>query len=85
MRAGPALLILLFCAGCAWSQKPVAQNNAPPPTASPAPAPVAEATPPKFECSDGTISVSQAGCLINMAHARLPPAEAGERTPDLAH
>jgi hypothetical protein len=23
-------------------------------------------------------------CLINMAHTRLPPGEAGERTPDLA-
>jgi hypothetical protein len=78
------------CAGCAaWSQKPVAQSAAQAPaanqvaTAAP-PAPAADAT-PRFECSDGTISVSQTGCLINMAHARLPPGEAGERTPEPDH
>jgi hypothetical protein len=91
MRTGPALLMLLCsavsCAGCAWSQKPAAQVGAPQQVAAappPAPAPAADAT-PRFECSDGTISVSQTGCLINMAHARLPPGEAGERTPDPAH
>jgi len=95
MRTGPALLTVLpwaaACAGCAWSQKPVAQPVAQVPAANqiagaaqPALAPTADAT-PRFECSDGTISVSQTGCLINMAHARLPPGEAGERTPEPAH
>ena len=97
MRTGPALLIVLplavfwavTCAGCAaWSQKPVAQSATQAPTANQVaaatpPAPTADAT-PRFECSDGTISVSQTGCLINMAHARLPPGEAGERTPEPA-
>ena len=79
MRNAPARLILLAsamsCAGCAsWSHKPVAQAPAPNQVAVAAPpsAPTADAT-PRFECSDGTISVSQTGCLINMAHARLPP------------
>jgi hypothetical protein len=95
MRTTPALLILLAsamsCAGCAsWSQKPVAQASATPAVNQvavappPAPAPTADAT-PRFECSDGTISVSQTGCLINMAHARLPPGEASDRTPEAAH
>ena len=95
MRTGPALLIVLpwtvtwalSCAGCAWSPKPVAQAPAAQQVAAtppPAPAPAADAT-PRFECSDGTISVSQTGCLLNMAHARLPPGEAGERTPEPAH
>jgi hypothetical protein len=94
MRTGPALLILLSgaasCAGCAgWSQKPVAQATTQAPAANQVatavpPAPAADAT-PRFECSDGTISVSQTGCLINMAHARLPSGEAGERTPEPAH
>jgi hypothetical protein len=99
MRTGPALLIVLpwiatWAAGCAWSQKPVAQMAQVPapnqavaaaaPAPAPAAAPAADAT-PRFECSDGTISVSQTGCLLNMAHARLPPGEAGERTPEPAH
>jgi hypothetical protein len=94
MRTVPALLIVLpwamFCTGCAWLQKPVAQvPQVPAPNQAaaaspPAPAPAADAT-PRFECSDGTISVSQTGCLVNMAHARLPPGEAGVRTPDPAH
>jgi hypothetical protein len=67
-------LILLSCAGCAWSPKPVGQAPAAQQTAAvPAsPAPEAEVS-PRFECSDGTISVSQSGCLVNMARARLPP------------
>ena len=74
MRPGSALLIVLSCAGCAWSPKPVAQAPAAQQTAAvPArPAPEAEVS-PRFECSDGTISVSQSGCLLNMARARLPP------------
>jgi hypothetical protein len=81
MRIGPALLILLSCAGCAWSQKPVAQNATPPQAAALTPAPVADASPPRFECSDGTISVSQTGCLLNMARARLPPGQPADPTP----
>jgi hypothetical protein len=99
MRTGLAQLIVLpwvviwavSCGGCAWSQKPAAQPvaQAPAPNqvaaaAPAAPAPAADA-PPRFECSDGTISVSQTGCLVNMAHARLPPGEAGERAPEPAH
>ena len=78
MRTGPALLIMrplavfwaVSCAGCAWLQKPVSPPvaQAPAPNqmvaaAPPAPAPAADAT-PRFECSDGTISVSQTGCLV---------------------
>jgi hypothetical protein len=81
MRASSALLILLSCAGCALSQKPMAQNPAPQQAAAPQnPAPVADASSANFECSDGTISVSQTGCLVNMAHARLPP-QPVEQTP----
>jgi hypothetical protein len=43
------------------------------------PAPVADAAPPRFECSDGTISTSQSGCLVNMARARLPPGQPADR------
>ncbi len=40
-------------------------------------APVTTAEEPrKFECSDGTISSSQYGCLVEMAKARLPPSQA---------
>jgi hypothetical protein len=81
MRASSALLILLSCPGCALSQKPIAQNSAPQQAGAPQnPAPVADASSPNFECSDGTISVSQTGCLVNMAHARLPP-QSAEQVP----
>jgi hypothetical protein len=81
VRSALALLITLSCAGCADFQKLVAQKPPPaaaqtsstqttPPPASPPP--VAEAVPPRFECSDGTISSSQDACQIAMARARLP-------------
>jgi hypothetical protein len=73
MRTGFALLILLSCAGCALSPKPVAQAPAPQQTAAAAILPPAADATAKFECSDGTISFSQTGCLVNMARARLPP------------
>jgi hypothetical protein len=74
MRPGSALLILLACAGCAWLAKPVAQAPAAQQTAAVAASPAADAqVAPRFECSDGTISVSQSVCLVNMARARLPP------------
>jgi len=85
MRIGFALLILLSCAGCALSPKPVAQAPAPQQTAAAATAPPAADTPPRFECSDGTISFSQTGCLVNMARARLPPGQPSEPAPDGAH
>jgi hypothetical protein len=82
MRVGAVLLISLSCAGCASSQKPVAEAPAPHQNAMlQNPAPDAEAAPARFECSDGTVSVSQSGCLINMARARLPPAQPSEQTP----
>jgi hypothetical protein len=84
MRIGYPLLIALSCAGCAWSQKPVAQAPAPQQTAAaPIPAPAADAA-PKFECSDGTISFSQTGCLVNMARARLPAGQANDAASDAA-
>ena len=68
MRTGAVLLISLSCAGCAWSRKPVAQAPVPQRAATlQNPAPDADAAPAKFECSDGTTSVSQSGCLINIA------------------
>jgi hypothetical protein len=82
MRTVAVLLVSLSCAGCAWSQKPVAQAPAPQQAAAVQNVePDGDAAPAKFECSDGTISVSQSGCLINMARARLPPGESTERTP----
>ena len=76
-----ALLVSFSCAGCAGFEKSVAQAPAPQPAAAPsAPSPVAEATPPRFECSDGTISISQDACQIAMARARLPPSQTAERT-----
>ncbi len=73
MRIVATLLMLLCSTGCALSPKPVAQAPAPQQAAvAPSPAPAADAA-PKFECSDGTISFSQSGCLVNMARARLPP------------
>jgi hypothetical protein len=79
-----ALLILPWCAGCALAPKPQAQAPAPQQTAAlPTPAPAADAA-PRFECSDGTISFSQAGCLVNMARARLPPGQPNEAVPDAA-
>jgi hypothetical protein len=85
MRIAYPLLILLSCAGCALSQKPVAQAPAPQQTAAaaPIPAPAADTT-PKFECSDGTISFSQTGCLVNMARARLPAGQPNDAAPDTA-
>jgi hypothetical protein len=77
MRIGIIVLISLSCAGCALSEKPAAQAAAVPqqvatPDKSP---PVADAAVAKFECSDGTISFSQHGCLLSMARARLPPGQ----------
>ena len=85
MRMGFALLILLWCAGCALAPKPQAQAPAPQQTAAlPTPAPAADPV-PRFECSDGTISFSQTGCLVNMARARLPAGQANDAAPDAAH
>jgi hypothetical protein len=83
MRIAYPLLILLSCAGCALSQKPVAQAPQQTAAAAPIPAPAADTT-PKFECSDGTISFSQTGCLVNMARARLPAGQPNDAAPDTA-
>jgi PBP1b-binding outer membrane lipoprotein LpoB len=76
MRLALALLIALSCTGCAYFQKPAAQAPAPQQAAVAVdPPPVAD-VPAKFECSDGTISISQDACLVAMARARLPPGQA---------
>jgi len=75
MRTGFALSILLSCAGCALSPKPVAQAPVAQQAAAASIPPQAADPTPRFECSDGTISVSQTGCLVNMARARLPPGQ----------
>jgi len=82
MRLGVvALLISLCCADCARFQKPAADLPAPQQAGAPEkPAPVADAAPAGFTCSDGTISSSQDACLIDMARARLPSTTI-ERTP----
>jgi hypothetical protein len=82
MRLGVVvLLISLCCADCARFQKPAAEPAAPQHAAAPdKPAPVADAAPAGFTCSDGTISRSQDACLIDMARARLPSTTI-ERTP----
>jgi hypothetical protein len=81
MRLALALLITLSCAGCADILKPAAQAPAPQQAVATAnPPPVADA-PPKFECSDGTISSSQEACLVAMARARLPASQTTDRTP----
>jgi hypothetical protein len=85
MRIGFALSILLSCAGCALSPKPVAQAPAPQQAAVASNPPPAADPAPRFECSDGTISVSQTGCLINMARARLPPGQPSDSASDGAH
>ena len=82
MRIGIALLISLWCAGCALSEKPAALAPAPQQAAAlEKTAPVADAASAKFECSDGTISTSQHGCLVSMARARLPPGQSADRAP----
>ena len=84
MRMDLVLLLSVGCAGCAALNKPVAQAAATQPqpaAAMPSPAPVADAAPARFECSDGTISVSQTGCLLNMAKARLPPSQQTDLEP----
>jgi hypothetical protein len=83
MRIDLVLLISLSCAGCALSQKPLAQAPAAQQAATPAekPAAAADAAAANFECSDGTVSVSQYGCLVNMARARLPPSQQTDGTP----
>jgi len=82
MRFGVVLSIALSSAACAPFQQPAAQASAPQQAAVPEkPAPVADAAPAKFECSDGTVSNSQETCLVNMARARLPPRQIIERTP----
>jgi hypothetical protein len=82
MRFGVVVLIALSCVACARFQKPIAEASAPQPTAAPEKsAPVADAAPARFECSDGTISTSQDACLVSMAHARLPPSQSGGRAP----
>jgi hypothetical protein len=88
MRMGFALLIFLWCAGCALAPKPQSQGQAQAPApqqtaALPTPAQAADPV-PRFECSDGTISFSQTGCLVNMARARLPAGQANEAAPDAA-
>jgi hypothetical protein len=76
MRIGIVALISLSCAGCALSEKPAAQAAAPQQAATVDKSPsVAEAATAKFECSDGTTSFSQHGCLVSMARARLPPGQ----------
>jgi hypothetical protein len=80
MRFSVVVLIALSCVACSRFQKPVAEASAPPPTAaSEKSAPLADAGPARFECSDGTISTSQDACLVSMAHARLPPSQSGAR------
>jgi hypothetical protein len=81
MRFGVVVLIALSCVACTRFQKPVAEASAPPPAVADKSAPVADAAPAKFECSDGTISTSQDACLVSMAHARLPPSQSGQRMP----
>ena len=88
MRVGFALLISLWCAGCALAPKPQAQGQAEAPApqqtaALPTPAPAADPV-PRFECSDGTFSFSQAGCLVKMARARLPAGHANDAASDAA-
>jgi hypothetical protein len=81
MRLGLVWLILLACTGCARFNKPAAQAATPQQAAAPEkPAPVADAVPAGFTCSDGSISRSQDACLIDMARVRLPPPTI-ERTP----
>jgi hypothetical protein len=82
MRFGVVFLIAISCTGCAAFQKPAAQASAPQQAAAQQnPAPVADAGPAKFECSDGTISSSQDACLVSMARARLPPGQTIGRMP----
>src|ERR1700692_1854228 len=82
MRIGIAVLICLWCAGCALSEKPAALAPAPQQAAAlEKTVPDADAAPARFECSDGTISISQHGAPASMAHARLPPGQASERPP----
>jgi hypothetical protein len=72
----------LSCTGCADVRKPAAQAPAPQQAAvTENPPPAADAASPKFECSDGTVSISQDACIVAMARARLPPSETIERTP----
>jgi hypothetical protein len=81
MRLGLVLLIVLSCTGCARLNKPAAQAATAQQAAAPQkPAPVADALPAGFTCSDGSISKSQDACLVDMARARLPP-PAIERAP----
>jgi len=83
VRSALALLMLVWCAGCADFQKLVAQAPQPAQVQANPPAnppPVADVAPARFECSDGTISTSQDACQIAMARARLPPSQNVERT-----
>ena len=82
MRFGVVVLIALSCVACARFEKPVAEASVPQSGAAPEKsAPVADVAPARFECSDGTISISQEACLVNMARARLPPGQMIERAP----
>ena len=81
MRSVLVLLISLCCAACAAFQRPAAETPAPAQAALEKPAPVADAMPAKFECSDGTVSTSQDACQIAMARARLPPGQQIQRAP----
>jgi hypothetical protein len=81
MRSVLVFLICLGCAACAGFQHPAAEAPAPAQVALEKPAPMADAMPAKFECSDGTISTSQDACQIAMARARLPPARQVQRAP----
>jgi hypothetical protein len=81
MRSVLVFLICLGCAACTGLQHPAAEAPAPAQAAMEKPAPVADAMPAKFECSDGTISTSQDACQIAMARARLPPSQQIQRAP----
>jgi hypothetical protein len=75
VRQALTFFMLLSCGGCssltALATRAPEQRQA---AATMAPVTTAE-EPRKFECSDGTISNSQYGCLVEMAKARLPPSQ----------
>jgi hypothetical protein len=90
MRNSLILLIFLGFLGCARIQQ-TAAPAVPSPTNASAQAQVTDATPANatpanvapanVECSDGTTAPSLAGCLNNMARARLPSSQQVESNP----
>jgi hypothetical protein len=90
MRNSLILLIFLGFLGCARFQQ-AAAPAVPSPTNASAQAQVTDATttnatpanvaPANVECSDGTTAPSLAGCLNNMARARLPSSQQVESNP----